>query len=58
LVGWHYQLYSGIGADIVMESIALIDVCGFWSVTVGLRQLRQSSIQRQSRDAKALKAAI
>src|ERR1035438_6545231 len=26
-VGWfcHHQLYSGIGADIVMESIALID---------------------------------
>jgi hypothetical protein len=25
LVGWHHQLYSGLGADIVMESITLID---------------------------------
>jgi hypothetical protein len=27
-VGWlkHHQLYSGVGADIVMESIALIDL--------------------------------
>jgi hypothetical protein len=27
-VGWfcHHQLYSGIGADIVMESISLIDL--------------------------------
>jgi hypothetical protein len=25
LVGQHHQLYSGIGADIVMESITLID---------------------------------
>jgi hypothetical protein len=24
LVGWHHQLYSGVGADIVMESITLI----------------------------------
>jgi|HubBroStandDraft_3_1064219.scaffolds.fasta_scaffold936164_1 hypothetical protein len=26
-VGWlqHHQLYSGVGADIVMESIALVD---------------------------------
>jgi hypothetical protein len=26
-VGWlsHHQLYSGVGADIVMESISLID---------------------------------
>jgi hypothetical protein len=26
-VGWlqHHQLYSGVGADIVMESITLID---------------------------------
>ena len=24
-VGWH-QLYSGVGADIVMESITLVDV--------------------------------
>jgi hypothetical protein len=23
---WHHQLYSGVGADIVMESISLIDL--------------------------------
>jgi len=28
LVGQHHQLYSGMGADIVMESIALIDASG------------------------------
>src|ERR1035438_6979906 len=29
-VGWfcHHQLYSGVGADIVMESIATVEDCG------------------------------
>jgi hypothetical protein len=31
LVGQHHQLYSGVRADIVMESTTLIDVCGTMS---------------------------
>jgi hypothetical protein len=31
---WHHQLYSGVGADIVMESIALIDPGAVGSKTI------------------------
>jgi hypothetical protein len=39
-VGWiqHHELYSGVGADIVMESIALID--GVVSAVACFRQPR------------------
>jgi hypothetical protein len=35
-VGWfcHHQLYSGVAADIVMESITLIDRVGHFSMGV------------------------
>jgi hypothetical protein len=41
-VGWlsHHQLYSGVGADIVMESITLIE--RFW-VLSPVHQLRDGS---------------
>ena len=45
-VGWlcHHQLYSGVGADIVMESITLkMPETGILSVIAWFRQLSSTS---------------